>query len=141
MGWFRTSGKVEILNVRWPLITWWSNEGQVNLWRKTIQQLIFYLVLKDTLIWTLIYYLNTIIKSYWIKLYFFGSPRNEWLIYIKNFNCSWIPKVYHLRADIFTFLLIFSKRISSLVFVGSWGSSCCFDEDFDTLTYSFIIST
>ena len=33
----------------------------------TIQQINCHHVLKDTLIWTLIYYMNTIIKLYWIK--------------------------------------------------------------------------
>ena len=36
--------------------------------RTTIKQIICHHVLKHTLIWTLIYYTNTIIKSYWIEL-------------------------------------------------------------------------
>ena len=39
MGWFCASGTVEILNLRWPFITWWSNEGQVDRWIK-IQKLL-----------------------------------------------------------------------------------------------------
>ena len=34
MGWFRASGTVEIRNVRWPFITWWSNEVKVDWWIK-----------------------------------------------------------------------------------------------------------
>ena len=34
MGWFCASGTVEILNVRWPLITWRSKEVQVDWWIK-----------------------------------------------------------------------------------------------------------
>ena len=34
MGWFRASGTVEILNVRWLFIPWWSKEGQVYWWIK-----------------------------------------------------------------------------------------------------------
>ena len=34
MGWFRDSGAVEILNVRWPFITWISKEGKFDLWIK-----------------------------------------------------------------------------------------------------------
>ena len=33
-GWFHASVTVEILNVLWPSITWWSNEGQGDLWIK-----------------------------------------------------------------------------------------------------------
>ena len=40
----------------------------LNWFKTTIQQISCHNVLKDTLIWTLIYYLNTIIKSYRIKL-------------------------------------------------------------------------
>ena len=32
--WFSASGKVEIINVRWPFITWWSKEVQVYWWIK-----------------------------------------------------------------------------------------------------------
>ena len=34
MGWFRSSGPVEILNVRWPFITWLYKYGQVDWWIK-----------------------------------------------------------------------------------------------------------
>ena len=34
MGWFHASGQLEIINVHWPLITWWSKEGQVDWWFK-----------------------------------------------------------------------------------------------------------
>ena len=34
MGWFCASETFEILNVSWPFITWWSNEGQVDWWIK-----------------------------------------------------------------------------------------------------------
>ena len=34
MVWFCTTGTVEILNVRWAFITWWSNKGQVYWWIK-----------------------------------------------------------------------------------------------------------
>ena len=40
----------------------------IELIQKTIQQIIFHNILKDTLIGNLIYYLNMIIKSYWIQL-------------------------------------------------------------------------
>ena len=29
MGWFIASGIVEIINVRWPFITWWSKKGNL----------------------------------------------------------------------------------------------------------------
>ena len=34
MGWFHASGRVEIIYVSWPFITWWSKEGQVDWWIK-----------------------------------------------------------------------------------------------------------
>ena len=41
MGWFRASVKVEILNVHWPFITLWSNEGQFYWWIKLKKLLVF----------------------------------------------------------------------------------------------------
>ena len=35
---FRASGTVEILNLIWPFITWWSKEGQVD-WQIKLQKL------------------------------------------------------------------------------------------------------
>ena len=75
-----------------------------------------------------------------INLSLFRSPRNECSTYIKDFNSSWRTKSSHSRADFSTFRFISSKRISSLVFVGSGGASCCFDEGVHTFTASFIIS-
>ena len=34
MGWYRYSGPVEFIYVRWPFITWWSKEEQVDWWIK-----------------------------------------------------------------------------------------------------------
>ena len=34
MGLFHSSVRVKILNVWWPFITWWSEEGQFNGWIK-----------------------------------------------------------------------------------------------------------
>ena len=60
---------------------------------------------------------------------------------IKDFNYSWSTKSSHSRAAIFTFLFIYSKRISYLLFFISGGFSCCFDEDVHPFTYSFMLST
>ena len=76
-----------------------------------------------------------------IKFYFFGSPRNERSTYIKDLNCSWSMKSSHSRADLFTFILICSKQISSLVFVISVGAPCCFDKYVHLFTSLFINST
>ena len=76
-----------------------------------------------------------------INLSFFGYPHNERSTYIKDFNCSRGTKSSYSRAAIFTFLFIYSKKISSLVFVGFVGASCYLGEDVNTVTSSFIIST
>ena len=76
-----------------------------------------------------------------INLWLFVSLRDDQSTYIKDFNCSWSTNSSHSRADIFIFLFICSKEISSLIFVGSTGTSCCFGEDFHPFTLSFIIST
>ena len=76
-----------------------------------------------------------------INLSLIGSQRNEWSTYIKDFNCFWSTKSSHSRANLFTFLFICSKRISSLVFVISGVIFCCVYEDVHTFTSSFILST
>ena len=73
--------------------------------------------------------------------YFFAYPREELSKYIKYFNCSLTTKPSHSRADIFTFIFIYYKRIYSLVFVASGGDSCFLDEDVHPFTSSFIILT
>ena len=89
-----------------------------------------------------IYYQCVILKFIsLINLYFFWYPRDDRWTEIKNFNYYWSMKSSHSRAALFTFILICSKRILSLVFVGSGGNSCCLDEDVHPFTYSFIIST
>ena len=75
-----------------------------------------------------------------INLSFFGSPRNERLPYINDFNWSWSTKSSHSRADILYFLFVRSKRVPSFVFVLSGGYYCCFDEYVHTFTSSFILS-
>ena len=76
-----------------------------------------------------------------INLSLFGSPRNERSTYIKYFNCSWSIQSSHSRATLSAFLFISSKRISSLVFVGYGVDSCFSNEDINSFTSSFIIST
>ena len=49
-------------------------------------------------------------------------------------------KPSHSRADLFNFLFVRSKQVSSLVFVLSGGYSCCFDEDVHPFTSSLILS-
>ena len=72
---------------------------------------------------------------------FFGSPHNARKTYIKDCNCCWSTKSSQSRASLCTFLFIRSKRISSLVFVGSGEASCCFDEKVHYFTYSLVILT
>ena len=76
-----------------------------------------------------------------INLSFFGYTRKERSTYIKDFKFSWNTKLSHSRAAIFTLLFVYSKRISYLIFVGSGGASCCFNEDVHHFTSLFIIST
>ena len=40
MGWFLASGKVEILNVRWPFIKWLSKEVKVD-WLIKLQKMAY----------------------------------------------------------------------------------------------------
>ena len=62
-------------------------------------------------------------------------------MYIKDFICSWSTKSSHSIAPIYAILFISFKIISSLVFVGFGGSSCCFDKYVHPFTSLFIIST
>ena len=75
-----------------------------------------------------------------INLSFFGSPHNEQSTYINYFKWAWSMKSSHYRADLFNFLFVRSKRVSSLVFVISGVYSCCFDEDVHPFTSSLILS-
>ena len=75
-----------------------------------------------------------------INLYLFGSPRNEWSTHINDFNWYWSMKSSYSRADLFKFLFVGSKPVSSLVFVLSGGYSCFFDEDVHSFTSSLILS-
>ena len=72
---------------------------------------------------------------------FFESPHDERSTYNKDLNCSWSTKSYHYRAALFNFIFIYTKRISSLVFVSSGRASCFFDEDVHPFTSLLIITT
>ena len=81
MGWFRYSGRVEILYVSWPFIKWWCKEGKVDWWIK-LQKMyaIKETTKKQILCW---YYKQTkkIYNSSWI----YGcQPRNHRSVYSES---------------------------------------------------------
>ena len=73
MGWFHASGRVEIIYVSWPFITWWSKEGQVD-WRIKLHKLYAFKenTKKQALCW---YYIQTK-KVYHSSLIYGCQPYN-----------------------------------------------------------------
>ena len=74
MVWFHASGIVETLNVRWPFITCWSDEGQVDWWSKLKNLSAFKEILKSNLFVGITFKINIIHPGFFDAYNIISNP-------------------------------------------------------------------